>query len=405
MIGRNAPEPGTRLALTNGRLVLPDRVVEGQALLIEGARILGFASPGELGDAEQVDVGGRYITPGLVDIHTHGGWNHRFDEADFEAYRIITEESARRGITALLPTTAGASIPSLVDCLNTCREWMSQPRPGAQILGMHMESPYISMAQKGAQNPKFVRLPDDGSAEALFEHAAIIRIFVLAPELPGALDLVRRAARLGIVVSAGHSMAKDEEILRAMDAGLSHITHLWSAMSMTVREGPWRKPGIVESALLFDGLTVEMISDNRHLPPNLMKLAYKCAGPDRLMAVSDSSAGAGLPEGARFRAGDLEREVVDGVAMLPDRTAFAGSTTPLNQMVPILVREAGIPLHEAVRMTTLTPCPHHRRKRAQGQPAPRQRRRHRRLRRRLHPLAHDDWGSLGLRGLITPSYR
>ncbi len=356
MFGREVPQPDGRLALTNGRIVLPDRVVAGQALLVEGERILGFAGPGEIGDATQLDVQGRYITPGLVDIHTHGGWGHTYNEPELEAYRILTEQSARKGVTSVVATTAGASIPSLVSCLNACREWMSQPRPGAQILGMHMESPYINLVQKGAQDPNNVRRPDDGSADAFLEHADVIRIFMLAPELPGAIDLVRRAAGLGIIVSAGHSMAKDEELRRAMDAGLSHITHIWSAMSMTVREGPWRKPGIVESALLFDGLTVEMISDNRHLPPNLMKLAYKCVGPDRLMAVSDATSGAGLPDGSRFRMGELEYEVADGVGMLFDRTAFAGSSTLLNQMVPILVREAGIPLHEAVRMTTLTPA-------------------------------------------------
>jgi len=107
-------------------------------------------------------------------------------------------------------------------------------------------------------------------------------------------------------------------------------------MSVTVREGPWRKPGVLESALLFDGLTVEMIADNKHLPPTLMKLAYKCIGPDRLCAISDATSGAGLPEGARFGMGGMEYEVRDGVGMMFDRSAFAGSTTLVSQMIPIL---------------------------------------------------------------------
>jgi N-acetylglucosamine-6-phosphate deacetylase len=141
-----------------------------------------------------------------------------------------------------------------------------------------------------------------------------------------------------------------------MEAGLRHIIHLWSGQSSTVREGPWRKPGLLEASLVFDGLTAEMITDNKHLPPTLMKLAYKCLGPDRLCVISDATSGAGLPEGARFRMGEMEYEVHDGVGMLLDHTAFAGSTTLVNEMIPILTEAVGVPMVEAVRMATLTPA-------------------------------------------------
>jgi N-acetylglucosamine-6-phosphate deacetylase len=134
------------------------------------------------------------------------------------------------------------------------------------------------------------------------------------------------------------------------------VIHLWSGQSSTVREGPWRKPGLLEAALVFEGLTAEMIADNKHLPPTLMKLAYKCLGADRLCAVSDATNGAGLPEGTHFDMGEMEYEVREGVGMLLDRSAFAGSTTLLNQMLPILTQVVGIPLLEAVRMASLTPA-------------------------------------------------
>ncbi len=168
-----------------------------------------------------------------------------------------------------------------------------------------------------------------------------------APELPGALELTSRLVELGIVPAAGHSSAKEEEVAAAIERGLRHMIHIWSAQSTTVREGPWRKPGLLEVSLTYDDLTVEMISDNKHLPPTLMKLAYKCIGPDRLCVISDATSGAGLPEGSRFRMGEMEYEVHDGVGMMFDRSCFAGSTTLLNEMIPVLVEHVGVPLPEA----------------------------------------------------------
>ena len=177
-----------------------------------------------------------------------------------------------------------------------------------------------------------------------------------APELPGALALTAKLTALGIVPAAGHSCAKDTEVLAATKAGLRHIIHIWSGQSTTVREGPWRQPGLLETTLTYDDFSVEMIADNKHLPPTLMKLAYKCLGADRLCIISDATSGAGLPEGSRFRMGEMEYEVCDGVGMMLDRSSFAGSTTLVNQMIPILVEVIGVPVVEAVRMATLTPA-------------------------------------------------
>jgi len=212
------------------------------------------------------------------------------------------------------------------------------------------------MEQTGAQDPKNIRAPDDGTADILLEHHDVITMMTYAPELPGALELTARLVKLGIVPAAGHSSAKDEDVLAAMEAGLCHTIHIWSGQSSTVREGAWRKPGLLEATLVFNELTAEMITDNKHLPPTLMKLAYKCKGADRLCVISDATSGAGMPEGARFCMGEMEYEVHDGVGMLLDHTRFAGSTTLVNQMVPILTDVVGIPLVEAIRMATLTPA-------------------------------------------------
>jgi len=357
VIGNGLEQPKGRFALTNGRVILPQEIVTGKAILVEGKKILGITDADSLGaEAEKMDVGGRYIAPGLIDIHTHGALDHTFNEPTVEAFASITEENAARGITSLLATISTAPIPDLVKCLKFSRQWIHEPHEGSQVLGVHLEGPYFSLAQKGAQDPENIRAPDDGTPDVLLEHHDVMRIMTYAPELPGALELTARLARLGIVPAAGHSSARDEDVLAAMKVGLRHAIHVWSGQSSTVREGPWRKPGLLEATLVFDELTAEMIADNKHLPPTLMKLAYKCIGADRLCVVSDATSGAGMPEGARFRMGEMEYEVHDGVGMMFDRTAFAGSTTLVNQMVPILTDAVGIPLVEAVRMATLTPA-------------------------------------------------
>jgi N-acetylglucosamine-6-phosphate deacetylase len=350
-------QPTGRFALTNGRVILPHAIVTGTAVIVEGATIAGIAEISSLGaEMEQIDVGGRYIAPGLIDIHIHGARGHTFNEGEAAAFDTIAETLADRGVTSLLATLATASIPDLVRCLEFSREWMGVSRAGSQILGVHLEGPYFSMEQRGAQDPKHIRMPDDGTADRLLEYHDIMRIMTLAPELPGALELTTRLAALGVVPAAGHSSARDVDVEAAVVAGLRHIIHLWSGQSSTVREGPWRRPGLLEASLAMEGLTAEMIADNKHLPPTLMRLAIKCLGPDRLCAVSDATSGAGLPEGARFRMGEMEYEVHDGVGMTLDRTAFAGSTTLLNEMVPILHTAAGISLVDAVRMASLTPA-------------------------------------------------
>ena len=357
MSANTIEQPKGRLALINGRVILPQEMVTGKAVVVEGQKIAGLVAADSLGaEVEKIDVGGRYIAPGLIDIHIHGALGHTFNEPTEEAFATITEENARRGVTSLLATVAAAPIPDMVRCLEFCRQWMGELHEGAQVLGVHLEGPYFSLAKKGALDPQNIRTPDDGTPDILLEHHDVLKMMSYAPELPGALELTARLTRLGIVPAAGHSSATDEDVLAAMKAGLRHIIHVWSGQSSTVREGPWRKPGLLEATLVFDQLTAEMIADNKHLPPTLMKLAYKCIGADRLCIVSDATSGTGMAEGTRFRMGEMEYEVHDGVGMVLDRTSFAGSTTLVNQMVPILTDAVGVPLAEAVRMATLTPA-------------------------------------------------
>jgi N-acetylglucosamine-6-phosphate deacetylase len=175
-----------------------------------------------------------------------------------------------------------------------------------------------------------------------------------APELPGAVGLTKRLVSLGIVAAAGHTDGRDEDLFACQRAGLSHVIHVFSAQSTTVREGPWRRPGMLEATLASDLLTVEMIGDGKHLPPTLMNLALRCLS-GRLCLVSDSTAGAGLPEGSVYRMGDNEYLVEGGVGVTMDRTAFAGSTTLLSRMLPI-VSDLGVGIADLVAMVTSIPA-------------------------------------------------
>ena len=184
-----------RLAVTNGRLVLPDRIAEGLALVVEDDRIAAITPAGDVGsDTAIADAGGRLVIPGLVDIHTHGGRGVTFNEPTADAFGRILEMNAEAGVTSVVGTLGGVTIAETVACLDFARGWQRSAAPGsARLIGMHLESPYIEPAQAGALDPAGIRRADDGSAEPLFEHTGILRILMLAPELPGARKAASRA--------------------------------------------------------------------------------------------------------------------------------------------------------------------------------------------------------------------
>lgn len=349
--------PSSPVVLVNGLVVLPDRVESECAVYIADGKIQAVDDAGAMPDSvPRVDVRGRYVTPGLIDIHIHGASGANFNDATEDAFARILDTCGKAGVTGVLATTATAPMPQLLDALAMTANWMASPRRGAQLLGAHVEGPYFASSQAGAQDPASLRMPSDGEFERLLAWHEVIRIFTYAPELPGAEAITQRVNELGIVPAAGHSAAREEDIVPHFALGLRHMIHIWSAQSTTVREGPWRKPGMLEVSLTAENLTVEMIGDGKHLPPTLMRLAYRAIGPDRLCLISDATSGAGLAEGAHFRMGEMEYVVGSGVGMLLDFSAFAGSTTLLNQVVRTVMEQVGVPLAEVVRMATLTPA-------------------------------------------------
>ena len=345
------------VAVTNGRVILADGVRDDLAVVCRGSTIESLTPSASLGaNIATVDVGGRWVTPGLVDIHAHGALRRSFNDADPEGFGDILAEYGRCGITSVVATLGTAPLATLTAALQAARDWSQAEGGGSALVGVHLEGPFVSVKQRGAHDPTNLRTPDDSAVDEILAYSDVLTMVTFAAELPGAVALARRVSDAGVVPAVGHSNATEADMEAVVEAGVRHVVHLWSGQSTTTRDGPWRRPGLLEWSLASEGITAEVIADGRHLPPALLKIAYRCLR-GRLCAVSDATSGAGLPEGSRFRLGSgPERVVRDRVAMLSDSTSFAGSTTLLNRMVPILVDAVAMPVHEAVAMATSVPA-------------------------------------------------
>lgn len=351
-----------RTKIINGRLITPYRILEDWELVIKDG-VIEAAGPRDTASdryCRLLEAAGRYVAPGFIDLHTHGGGGHDFMDGTTEAFCGAAQAHARHGTTALMPTSLAASDEEM-ETLFACYEGVrSGGTGGAALLGLHLEGPYFAWNQKGAQDPRYLRCPDPGHYGPLLRRGqGMIGRWSAAPELPGALAFGRALREAGILASMGHSDATDEQVLAAMENGYTHITHLYSTMSTITRRAGYRYPGLLESAYLFPGLMAEVIADGCHVPPRLLRQAYLSLGPERLCLVTDSMRAAGQGDGPSLLGSLANGQaclVEDGVAKLPDRSAFAGSVATADRLVRTMVQQAGAPLCDAVRMMTLTPA-------------------------------------------------
>jgi N-acetylglucosamine-6-phosphate deacetylase len=274
-------------------------------------------------------------------------------EASPEAFQTICGYHASGGTTSLLLTTVTAPIPEIVNVLRAVRSGAGAMK---LIAGVHVEGPFISRACRGAQREEFIREPDRESVDQLLAFADVIRRVTLAPELPGALDLVDRLRERNIAVSGGHSDASDQEARAGFDHGMRHVTHTFNAMSSAHRKGTQREAGLLEFALSEPEILCELIADGHHVAPTLMKMLYRAKGPRGICLVTDATAGAGLADGAHFTLSGLDCVVSGGVCLLADRSAMAGSASRMIDLIRVLVNEVKIPLCEAVMMATANPA-------------------------------------------------
>lgn len=313
----------------------------------------------EIAATEELDAEGKYISPGFVDIHIHGGGGHDFMDGTEEAFLTIAETHARYGTTAMTPTTLTSDKNGLLQILDCYENAVKKNSKGSEFLGMHLEGPYFAMNQRGAQDPKYIRDPDPKEYKDIVERSKVISRWSAAPELKGAIEFGRHLKKNGILAAIAHTDAIYEEVLEAFENGYTLATHLYSGMSGVTRRNAFRYAGVIESAYILDEMDVEIIADGVHLPPPLLKLVYKIKGPERIALITDSMRAAGMPPGESVLGNlhtGLRVIVEDGVAKLPDRSSFAGSVATTNSLVYNMMKLADIPLTEAVRMMTATPA-------------------------------------------------
>jgi N-acetylglucosamine-6-phosphate deacetylase len=349
------------LKIFNANIITPYRIIRGGSLLIADGVISAVGEGDmEVAGADEIDAAGKYVAPGFIDIHVHGGGGHDFMDGDEAGFLKIAETHARYGTTAMMPTTLTSEREGLFETLKVYERATVKNTKGAQFLGMHLEGPYFAMNQRGAQDPRYIRDPDPQEYEAVIAaHGRSIRRWSAAPERKGAIEFGQYLCSHGILAALAHTDAVYEEVVEAFDNGYTLATHLYSGMSGVTRRNAFRYAGVIESAFIIDEMDVEIIADGVHLPAPFLKLIYKIKGPDRIALITDAMRAAGMPPGksilGNIKTG-LEVIVEDDVAKLPDRTAFAGSVATADRLVRNMVSLAGVSIIDAVRMMTSTPA-------------------------------------------------
>ncbi len=348
------------ILIKGGKIVTPEKVFTGD-LLVKDGLIADFGEKLAYKSINTIDASGLYVLPGLVDVHTHGGYGGDFMDRDEGAFKKALSFHTENGTTTLVATSCTAPKKDIIAFLEYCKSYMEKPFPSlARVAGVHLEGPYLSEKNRGAQKKEDLATPTKDDYSYMFGYADIIKTVTISPELEGAAEMTKALVRKGIKVCGGHDDGIYPEFMPAIENGLSHLTHIYCAMSeLRFKEGK-RNVGLREYGLVDPRLTVEMIADNRHIPPLLAVMILNAKGADKTCVVSDSLRIAGLPaDGKVYTLGSGENamriKAGDGVALLEDGSKFAGSITPVVKMVKNLI-DAGVPITDAVKTASLTPA-------------------------------------------------
>jgi len=349
--------------LYNARIVTETTTIPNGFLVIDDERI-ACVQEGEITEpylsCDKTDCQGMILAPGFIDLHCHGGGNSDFMDGTVTDILIAARAHLVHGTTTIAPTTLTCSDEELFAFFDHYEEAKAVKKNMPRLCGIHLEGPYFSKDQAGAQPPHYLLNPTKEHYEKVLErsHGNIFR-WSVAPELEGAMELGDALKEKGILVSIGHSNATYDTVVESLKHGYHHITHFYSACSSIIRVKGVRVLGVVECGYLFDDFDIEIIADGKHLPPELLRLIIKNKDNQKISLVTDSMRGAGMPEGESIlgsRKDGLKVIIKDGIANLMDFSAFAGSVATTDRLVRTMVNEAGLQLHEAVNMMSLHPA-------------------------------------------------
>ncbi len=339
---------GSVMIFKNGNVLCGDFVFRKVDVKIEDGVITEIGE--NLSGGEIFDLGGDYLLPGLIDEHFHGANNCTVYSGDTDEIIRLAEYEASQGVTAITPTLSSYPDDIMFGAIDAVKEAMESDHNGSEILGIHLEGPYLSHEYKGAHIPENLQIPSPEKLKKYIDRAPeVIKLLTIAPELDKDFATIKYAVSNGVTVEIGHSAATYEIATAAIDAGASVSTHTFNAMIPLNH----RNPGILGAVLTDDRLSCEVMGDFDHVAPAIVKLIYKAKGPDRVNFVSDSSLIAGLPEG---------EYVIDGVksylkgvlSYVEDGTISGSATTVLTSVKNAL--KIDIPLEDAVKMASLNPA-------------------------------------------------
>jgi N-acetylglucosamine-6-phosphate deacetylase len=349
----------------NGTVLTDSGAIPNGMVVVDDGRIerVGHYEPSLIPPgASRIDVGGLHIAPGFVDIHVHGGAGADFMDATLDDAAAVFRYHAAHGTTSQCPTTATAPIEEILAALDALAQYRSAGERWGRALGAHIEGPYLARTKSGCHLPEHLRNPDDREWRRILERGPIASL-TLAPELPRARELVEALHKQGANANAGHSEALYHEISESIAWGVNHVTHLYCAMTDAMNNR-WRgtphprAAGIVEAVYLDDRLSSELITDGKHLSREMLRLAFRNKGYEKLAIITDAMRGAGMPDGEyTFGPRHGMRAIVHNrEARIPDGTALASSVYPMNEMVKVFREMVSCPLWQAVRMASLTPA-------------------------------------------------
>ncbi len=347
------------LIIKNGTVITPGREIKDGVVIVQNEKIVEVGKRGEVeepGNAEIIDAAGNFISPGLIDIHVNGANGADVSKVDSDTFSTMGNFFAKYGVTSYVGTTITAAPSDIIKALQFARINKKENKiDGAELLGIHMEGPYISPEQSGAHPKQFLALPKPEHYMQFLEYSDVLLKMTIAPELEGAEQLVKDLRKRDIVVSAGHTNGIYSEMKNAIDAGVNHSTHFFCNMSHFRRDNLKRVAGVVETLLYDDRVTGALIGDGWHVGPQLMKLLIKVKGVDRVCFVTDAMPAVGLPDGIH-KIGDVDAVVENGIARLKDNSAYAGSVTTMNVCVRNGIDQVGLSLVDAIKMSSLTPA-------------------------------------------------